>query len=87
MKQRRGVYIGLLVLLLMMLIGSGLAVFFLNMHRDDVAATTHQVVGHAFFVSSGQLNEGNSQGNNDELQIELQTCLPPLMARATMPGY
>ncbi len=77
MKQRRGALIGVLALLLMMLIGSALAVFFLYIHRDDVAATTNQVVGHAFFVSSGQLNEGNSQGNNDELQIELQNVSAP----------
>jgi hypothetical protein len=77
MKQRRGAFIGVLALLLMMLIGSGLAIFFLYMHRDDVAANTNQVVGHAFFVSSGQLNEGNSQGNNDELQIELQNVAAP----------
>lgn len=72
MRQRRGEFIGLLAILIIILIGSGLAKFFLFAHPEDVAATTNQIVGHAFFVSSGQLNEGNSQGNNDELQIELQ---------------
>jgi hypothetical protein len=75
-KRNTGALIGLLALLILLLIGSGLVAFFLYWHQGNAAAT-NRIVGHAFFVSSGQLNEGNSQGNNDELQIELQNVPAP----------
>ncbi len=75
--RRRGWYIGLIALVIIMLIGSGLATFFLFTHAGNVVTTGNQAGGQAFFVSSGQLNESNGQGNNDELQIELHNIPIP----------
>ena len=79
-KRRRGLVITLLVLLILVLLGSALGSAFWLTHQGNttpVPAASSQVVGSAFFVSSGQLNEGNSQGINDELQINLQNIPEP----------
>jgi eukaryotic-like serine/threonine-protein kinase len=76
-KRRRGWYIGLIVLVILMLIGSGLTTLFLFTHLRTAVTPGNQEIGQAFFASSGQLNESNSQGNNDELKIELQNVPTP----------
>src|SRR5713101_3882952 len=81
-RRRRGWYIGLIALVIIMLIGSGLATFFLFTHGGNVVTTGNQAVGQAFFVSSGQLNESNGQGNNDELQIELHNISIPAAGKS-----
>ncbi len=45
--------------------------------RNNTMVATNRVVGHAFFVNSGQLNENNAQGLNDELQIDLANIPDP----------
>lgn len=47
---------------------------------DDLAS--NQVVGHAFFLSSGQLDPTNSRGINDELQLDLSSIPPPPSGKA-----
>ena len=76
-RRRRGLFIGLSTVVMFVLIGSSLGALFLFAHRDTVATAENQIVGHAFFISSGQWNERSSQGNNDELQIEMQHVLDP----------
>ena len=66
-----------IALLFILLLASGMGAFFLLTHQSHSLDTANQVVGHAYFVSSGQLNEGNSQGNNDQLEIELQNVPNP----------
>lgn len=76
-KVNRGWFIAPIALVVIVLLGSGLVTFFLLTHQSKALDTANQVVGHAFFVSSGQLNEGNSQGNNDQLEIEIQNVPNP----------
>src|SRR5258708_9147953 len=76
-KVYRGWFIAPIALLVIVLLVSGLGSFFLLTHQSNTLVTANQVVGHAFFVSSGQLNEGNSQGNNDRLEIEIQNVPNP----------
>ncbi len=70
-RQRRGLILGLLVLVIL-LIGGSLGAYFLLL--PSIAA--NQLVGRAFFVSSGQLNDG-AQGIADTLQIDLQNVSAP----------
>ena len=79
-KRHRGLLLTLLILLILLVLGSGLGTAFWLTHQGNttpVVMTGSQVVGSAFFVSSGQLNEGNSQGINDELQLNLQNIAEP----------
>ena len=76
-KLHGGWFIGLIALVVIVLLGSVLGTFILLTHRSNTLDTTNQVVGHAFFVSSGQLNAGNRQGNNDQLEIEIQNVPNP----------
>ncbi len=66
------------VLLLLAVVVSGLGTLFL-LHQSTAPVTAPtSVVGHAFFVSSEQLNGNiNSQGINDELQVDLSGIPAP----------
>jgi hypothetical protein len=70
-RQQRGLVIGLLALVAL-LIGGSLGAYFLFLSP----ASANQLVGRAFFVSSGQLNDG-AQGIADTLQIDLQNIQAP----------
>ncbi len=75
-RRRRGLILAILALILL-IIGVSLATFFLFLlpaNRPPVV--TSPIVGHAFYVSSGQLNDG-AQGIADELQVDLQHVSPP----------
>jgi eukaryotic-like serine/threonine-protein kinase len=81
---RRGLYIALAALLILALIGSALGAYFAFFSKG---ATTPQIVGHAYFVSSGLLNassfEGiSNEGITDQLQINLQNIPPPQPGKA-----
>jgi eukaryotic-like serine/threonine-protein kinase len=73
---RRGLWIGLAVLLILALIGSSLGAYFAFFSKSNSPATP-QVVGHAYFVSSGLLSPNSRQGIADQLQISLQNVPPP----------
>jgi serine/threonine protein kinase len=68
-KRHKVLLITLIVLLILTLLGSGLGTFYLLSQRNSVAAS--QVVGHVFFLSSGQVSKYSNQGIDDELQINL----------------
>ena len=75
-RPKRSIVLALLVLLLL-LIGGSLGAFLLLprlLHPSPIASDT--IVGHAFFVSSGQLNDG-AQGIADKLQVDVQDVQPP----------
>lgn len=72
-KKRRGLFIALIVLLLLVLVNIGVGVFTFVSQR----ASANTIVGQAFFVSSGQLSDSNSQGINDEFQIKLYNIGAP----------
>lgn len=65
------------ILLLLVFSGSGLGTFYGLMYWTSLVPAKNQFQGHAFFVSGGQLNESNVQGNNDELQIDLHSLPDP----------
>jgi serine/threonine protein kinase len=73
---KRNLWIALVVLLILALIGSALGAYFV-FSKGGTTATTPQVVGHAYFVSSGLLTPDSRQGITDRLQINLQNATPP----------
>lgn len=62
--------------LLVALAGSGLTAFYAMTH-SSASTTVHSLVGHALFVSSGQVTNGDNQGIDDELQIDLHAIPDP----------
>src|SRR5262249_14553092 len=73
---KRSLWIVLAGLLILALIGSVLGAYFVFSSRGTTA-TTPQVVGHAYFVSSGLVSPDSRQGITDRLQINLQNVTPP----------
>jgi hypothetical protein len=78
-----GLFIGLSTIVMLVLIGSGLAAFFfLFPNRSLPSSAANSVVGQAFFSSSGQWNDNSSQGDNDTLQIELSNVPAPATGKS-----
>ncbi len=75
-RRWKGIYTALLVLLALVLIGSGLGAYLAFSHKNIPPAPISG--GQAFFLSSGQLNSGTAQGIADQLQINLQHVPSPL---------
>ncbi|HZT98172.1 MAG TPA: serine/threonine-protein kinase [Ktedonobacteraceae bacterium] len=81
-KQRRG-RIFAAILIAILLVGASLGTLLLLTYKPPVPASPQsKVVGHAFFVNSGQLNPDNSQGINDELLIDLHNIPDPPVGKA-----
>src|SRR5207248_7987532 len=80
-RRRRGLFIALIALLILVVLGSGLGAFYL-FTRNTPTVVTNQSVGHVFLLSSGQVNEQSSQGINDELQIDLHNLSNPASGKA-----
>src|SRR6266516_5677319 len=74
-KQRRGLLFGLIALIIVLLAGS-LGGYFLFLHPSRGTLPPGPIVGHAFYVSSGQLADG-AQGIADQLQVDLQNVQVP----------
>jgi hypothetical protein len=81
-KGRRNAFLpfALITLLLVTLVGSGLAALLSLAPRS--VAPTKAIVGHAFFVSSGQLNGTSNQGIIDELQVDLHNLVEPASGKS-----
>ena len=72
--------LGLSLLLVLVLIGSGLGAYFTFFsHHSSPPIATQSVAGYAYFVSSGLLsaNPNSNQGITDELQITLKNIPNP----------
>ena len=67
-------YVIAFIALLVVSLGT-LGTLFLSPHTTPVAPD--QVVGHAYFVNSGQFDANSPQGLNDELQIDLSHIPDP----------
>src|SRR6266700_4078800 len=85
--RRRGLFIVLAALLILALIGSALGAYFAFFSKGATTSTTPQMIGRAYFVSSGLLNASSSQGISnvgitDQLQINLQNIPPPQTGKA-----
>jgi serine/threonine protein kinase len=76
-RRRRRMLIALIVMLISMVMLSSLGAWFLILHQNSTTFAPLTVVGYAFFVSSGELNESNSQGIEDQLQIDLNNIPDP----------
>ncbi|HKF37124.1 MAG TPA: protein kinase [Ktedonobacteraceae bacterium] len=74
-RRWKGLYTGLVVLVILALLGSGLGVYFGFFHKNNLPAPVPG--GQAFFLSSGQFDTGTAQGIADELQIQLQHIPDP----------
>src|SRR6266851_3096851 len=76
--QRRPVhkakFLILLALVFFVLAGAGLGTFLLTRTSPT---TANSVVGHLYFLSSGQVIESSNQGIADEVQLELQSLQDP----------
>ena len=79
-KRRRWLIIGLIAALIVILLGTG-SFFFLFSHTGK-SATNQQIMGHAFFISSGQTGETSNQGITDELQINLSNVSSPASGKS-----
>jgi eukaryotic-like serine/threonine-protein kinase len=80
LKRRRtglfGPWYFIVVIALVLAILGTLGALLLLPHSNATVAT-NRVIGHVFFVNSGQLNENSAQGINDELQIDLSSIPDP----------
>ncbi len=76
--KRRGLYVALAVLLILALIGSALGAYFAFFSKSTTTstATTPQIVGHAYFASSGFVSPDSKQGITDQLQVNLENVSP-----------
>lgn len=74
-KRRRGLFFGLIALIIVLLAGS-LGGYFLFLRAGRSAPLPGPIAGHAFYVSSGQLANG-AQGIADQLQVDLQNVQAP----------
>ncbi|HZU00969.1 MAG TPA: serine/threonine-protein kinase [Ktedonobacteraceae bacterium] len=78
-KRRRWPFIGLIIALILVVLGSGLGAFFLGKQSQSSTSQliVQPIVGYAYFVSSGQTGESSNQGITDELLIELSHVSDP----------
>ncbi len=83
-KGRKGLlsprYVILIAALLLTSLAA-LAVLSLGLQNRAVVVP-NQLVGHAYFLSSGQFNANSPQGINDEVQIDLTTIPDPSPGRS-----
>src|SRR5439155_16854660 len=66
-----------IVLLGILLVGSGLGTLYLLPKDRGSPPITDQIVGQGIFISSGQLSVNTSQGLNDQLHLELHNIKAP----------
>ena len=80
---RRGLYIALAALLILALIGSALGAYFAFFSKGTTATTTTtQIMGHAYFASSGFVSPDSRQGITDQLQINLENVSPAPLGKS-----
>ncbi len=80
-QRRPGrLYLALIALLIVVLLASALGILFLNPTKPGTSSSlpaSNSLFGHAFLVSSGQLDPNTIQGTADRLQISLQSLPQP----------
>jgi len=78
-RNRRGLFIVLIALVILIVAGSTLGAFFLFNHTTSPVNTS---IGNASFMSSGHTDINSSAGMNDELQIDLHNLAQPATGNA-----
>ncbi len=77
-RRRKSLLFVLVPLLIIILLGAGLGGFYWFTRVSSAPATVaNPILGHAFFISSGQVSEHNNKGINDEMLIDLQNIPAP----------
>ncbi|HZS78164.1 MAG TPA: serine/threonine-protein kinase [Ktedonobacteraceae bacterium] len=71
-NRRRWLYAGISILLLLVLLGASLGAYFVFFNHPTQPQPAAVPGGQAFFLSTGQFNQGTAQGIADELVIRLQ---------------
>lgn len=79
--RRKRVLISVIALLLLLLAGTGLGTFFALSHQK-ASNPIPVLVGHAYFLDSGQSQDKYMQGINDQLQIELHNIPAPASGKS-----
>lgn len=79
---RRVLYISLAALLILALIGSALGAYFAFFSKGTTATTTPQIMGHAYFASSGFVSPYSKQGITDQLQVNLENVSPAPLGKS-----
>src|SRR6266516_3175657 len=74
-RRRRRLLFSLIALIIVLL-GGSLGAYFLFLRAGEGTSPPGALVGHAFYVSSGQLADG-AQGIADQLQVDLQIVQVP----------
>ena len=75
-QNRNKLFLILVPLLIILLLGGALGTYaLLNNHTTPVAIST--IIGHAYYISSGQSVTGTAQGIADHIQIALQNVSDP----------
>ena len=69
----------LIVLMILALSGAGLGSLLVLFHPPPVnmRAALPAIVGHVYFLNSGQINESTNQGMDDEVQVDLSNVARP----------
>lgn len=80
-KRRRPLLIAGVVLLVLLVVGASFGGYYWFSHQTP-PVVANPVVGHAFFISSGQTSERGNQGINDELLIDIQNIPDPVPGKA-----
>ncbi len=77
-RRRRALLAVLIAALIVILIASSLGALFLLRHSSPTTPVAiSPIVGQAFYVSSGQVTAGTSDGIADQMKIHLQHILAP----------
>jgi hypothetical protein len=78
-RRHQVLRVGLIALLIVILLSSGLGAFFLLNHYTAASTTSAApiVFGQAYYVSSDQVNQTTNLGINDEFQINLKNIPNP----------
>ncbi|MEO7020440.1 MAG: serine/threonine-protein kinase, partial [Ktedonobacteraceae bacterium] len=79
-RRRKSPFIVTTIIAILLLISAVFGTFLLLSPNGTTPST--QLVGNAFFLNSGQLNGGNNQGLNDELQIDLSNVPAPAAGKS-----
>ena len=69
----------LIVLMILALSGAGLGSLLILFHPPpaNMQAALPTIVGHVYFLSSGQINSSSNQGMDDEVQVDLSNVARP----------
>ncbi|HZS78294.1 MAG TPA: protein kinase [Ktedonobacteraceae bacterium] len=82
-RQHRGLFMGLIALLILVVVGSVLGTFFLfNNHQQQNPVQAATIVGQGFFSSSGQSSGPSTQGINDTFQLRLSNVPAPAAGKS-----